>query len=640
MTGPSFGTFSRGGFVALALFLSAGAASAQVRLAAWNISNWSGTNRQADVQTAVYGIVPTGLALAGQRFAPDVIAVQEMNNASALAALVTVLNTASGSPGDWAAAPYIDSALYSDAESSLVYRTSRFQLLATTTVAVGSTVATNQPRNTYRYDLRPVGYLAPQSVIAIYSVHMKSGSASDDNARRLVESIRIRDNAEGVNTNGPNTALPAGYNFLLAGDMNMQSSGQTSYVELVGSQTNNAGRFFDPINTPGSWNNSSTFRFIHTQDPANAGGGGMDDRHDQILISASLRDTIGWHYIGSSSLSFSSSTWNDPNHSYRCWGNDGTTYNIGLATTGNTQVGPAIAQALINCATASGGHLPVFADFRVPAKATANAMTIDFGSVVQGSAAPQRTLTITNTGDIVLFGANGIATLTYNLPAGAGFTIPTGTYTEAPGGGGRNHTLVMPTLTVGPKSATLVIGTDSPENPNLTVTLTGNVTAPNLPPVANAGTDITVTDSDNNGSESVMLSGSASTDDGTIVSYEWLNGSTPLGTGVTLTASFPVGATTVTLRVTDNGGLTATDTVLVTVNAGGLVCDAIDFNNNGVFPEDQDTIDFFDVLAGGTPATCDPNLGCSDIDFNNNGVFPEDEDVVAYFRVLAGGDCE
>ncbi len=68
-------------------------------------------------------------------------------------------------------------------------------------------------------------------------------------------------------------------------------------------------------------------------------------------------------------------------------------------------------------------------------------------------------------------------------------------------------------------------------------------------------------------------------------------------------------------------------------------CDDIDFNNNGVFPEDQDVIDFFDVLAGGTPVTCDPVAGCNDIDFNNNGVFPEDQDVVDFFNVLAGGAC-
>jgi hypothetical protein len=72
---------------------------------------------------------------------------------------------------------------------------------------------------------------------------------------------------------------------------------------------------------------------------------------------------------------------------------------------------------------------------------------------------------------------------------------------------------------------------------------------------------------------------------------------------------------------------------------GSIGCDDIDFNNNNVFPEDQDVVDFFEVLAGGTPPTCDTVEGCNDIDFNNNGVFPEDQDVIDFFTVLAGGDC-
>ncbi|HLP84325.1 MAG TPA: hypothetical protein VK157_08240 [Phycisphaerales bacterium] len=66
-------------------------------------------------------------------------------------------------------------------------------------------------------------------------------------------------------------------------------------------------------------------------------------------------------------------------------------------------------------------------------------------------------------------------------------------------------------------------------------------------------------------------------------------------------------------------------------------CDAIDFNNNSVFPEDQDVIDLFNVLAGGDCST-GPGL-CNDIDFNNNGVFPEDQDVIDFFNVLSGGTC-
>ncbi len=64
-------------------------------------------------------------------------------------------------------------------------------------------------------------------------------------------------------------------------------------------------------------------------------------------------------------------------------------------------------------------------------------------------------------------------------------------------------------------------------------------------------------------------------------------------------------------------------------------CDTVDFNGNGVFPEDQDVVDYLDVLAGGV---C-PTGTCNDIDFNNNGVFPEDQDVVDFFNILAGGTC-
>jgi aminopeptidase N len=65
----------------------------------------------------------------------------------------------------------------------------------------------------------------------------------------------------------------------------------------------------------------------------------------------------------------------------------------------------------------------------------------------------------------------------------------------------------------------------------------------------------------------------------------------------------------------------------------GAPCTDIDFNNNGVFPEDQDVIDFFNVLAGSSCPTCDT------IDFNGNNVFPEDQDVIDFFTVLAGGSC-
>ncbi len=65
-------------------------------------------------------------------------------------------------------------------------------------------------------------------------------------------------------------------------------------------------------------------------------------------------------------------------------------------------------------------------------------------------------------------------------------------------------------------------------------------------------------------------------------------------------------------------------------------CDSIDFNADGLFPSDQDLIDFLTVLAGGT---CSNDPLCNDIDFNNNGLFPEDNDLLSLLSILAGGEC-
>ncbi len=66
-----------------------------------------------------------------------------------------------------------------------------------------------------------------------------------------------------------------------------------------------------------------------------------------------------------------------------------------------------------------------------------------------------------------------------------------------------------------------------------------------------------------------------------------------------------------------------------------VLCDSIDFNNDNLFPADDDLIDFLSVLAGGSCSTGD----CNDLDFNNDCLFPSDEDFIAFLTVLAGGSC-
>ncbi|MBE0534933.1 MAG: right-handed parallel beta-helix repeat-containing protein [Phycisphaerae bacterium] len=125
----------------------------------------------------------------------------------------------------------------------------------------------------------------------------------------------------------------------------------------------------------------------------------------------------------------------------------------------------------------------------------------------------------------------------------------------------------------------------------------GGSTPVNTPPVANAGADQTIVDMDGDGSERVTLDGTASTDPGgKIVSYVWKRGTTTIGSGANPEVALTLGQHTITLTVTDDGGLTASDTVTVTVadkstvlkafwkmneNAGSVVADSSTNTNTG-----------------------------------------------------------
>ncbi|HLP84184.1 MAG TPA: hypothetical protein VK157_07535 [Phycisphaerales bacterium] len=75
--------------------------------------------------------------------------------------------------------------------------------------------------------------------------------------------------------------------------------------------------------------------------------------------------------------------------------------------------------------------------------------------------------------------------------------------------------------------------------------------------------------------------------------------------GVWNTASLPACAATLRLTVNDRSLVNCSTVnssshyISVRIKRPGT-CSDIDFNNNGVFPEDQDVIDFFNVLAGGS----------------------------------------
>lgn len=440
----------RFGFLLSALAL-ASVGSAQLRVVSYNLSNYSG-GRAADLETVIFGTYQ-GLSLNA-----DVLLMQEFTSQTAVNQFLNVLNSSSESSGTWAAAPFVNGP---DTDNAFFYRSDRLQLVASSVISQGGNNPL-PPRNTNRYDVRLKGYATLQPKIAIYGCHLKAGTGSTDQQRRLVEATNIRNNAQQLDSSFSG--------FVVGGDFNLQNSNDPSWIKFVGSESNNLGRLFDPINSPGNWNDNYTFRFIHTQDPSTTT---MDSRYDFILLSAGLIDNVGFTYKGISSIPYSTTTWNDPNHSYRVWGNDGTSFETQLSVADNTMVGPQIAQALINAATSAGGHLPVLLDLLVPAEMSVPQSTLNFGTVIQGNQA-SLPIQVSNATNATLW-RSGVSDLFYQMNADSVFSAPIGPFLESAGGGSNTHTISVNTSNPGTFNGTLDVSSLNSESNSVQIPLSVNV---------------------------------------------------------------------------------------------------------------------------------------------------------------------
>ena len=122
-----------------------------------------------------------------------------------------------------------------------------------------------------------------------------------------------------------------------------------------------------------------------------------------------------------------------------------------------------------------------------------------------------------------------------------------------PNGSTPSVTLVVTDNAGGTGSVTKQINIGGPPPPPTNQPPVANITFNCVPRVPNVGSDCT-------------FNGSTSTDDGTIVSYTWSAPNKPTKTGVTATYPFPTGATpSITLTVVDNGGLSNSKTIQITI---------------------------------------------------------------------------
>jgi hypothetical protein len=176
--------------------------------------------------------------------------------------------------------------------------------------------------------------------------------------------------------------------------------------------------------------------------------GGIDDRFDLQIATADLLDGAGLSYIGPTSTGLELL-----DHSYRAFGNDGSSFDmpITLPTTGRSQ-SAAVLQALHDFSD----HLPVIADYQVPAALDVSAAAVPYklslGQVFELS------VTVSNSASVI--SSIGADELDYSLMA-AGDVSGDEDGTDAALNGGNDHLVTFDTSSLGAKTGMITVSSSS-----------------------------------------------------------------------------------------------------------------------------------------------------------------------------------
>jgi len=260
---------------------------------------------------------------------------------------------------------------------------------------------------------------------------------------------------------------------------------------------------------------------------------------------------------------------------------DGTVTNSRCALEG--WCGTAGVQETYQVASALEGTytLEVYPFGGEPNNGQGGSFNVDIFTGAAGVATPSNTPPIADAGpDQTVTDSDGLpgesVTLDGTLSTDSDGTITSYVWSEE---GVQIATGPNPTVSLGDGAHTVTLTVTDDDNATDTDDVAVTVAAPpvaNTPPVADAGPDQTVTDTDGDGSQDVNLDGTGSTDsDGSITSYVWSEGGVQIATGATPTVSLDVGTHTVTLTVTDDDNATDTDTVSITVSPPPPTSDTI-----------------------------------------------------------------
>jgi len=307
--------------LAIALF-SAAKAQDTLKVMQYNLLDYGGANAPANKNPNLKIIINEVL--------PDVFTVNELSNNALYAdnILVNVLNT--NGRNYYQRCTYTNQA-NSNVVNMLFYNSNKLAFHSQYTILYSL-----RDMNVYRLYYKDPNLAQTQDTVFFTFVvaHLKAGSGFENTRESMANTAM--NYLDGLSNPG---------NVCIQGDFNLYGASEPAYQKMT-THTNPQIRMYDPINSPGEWNENAAFKNIHTQSTrvnaeADGGsGGGSDDRFDFILINQSVRDSLnGVRYIPGS---------------YHAFGQDGNHFN-GAVNTNNTVVSPTVANALY----AMSDHHPV-----------------------------------------------------------------------------------------------------------------------------------------------------------------------------------------------------------------------------------------------------------------------------------------
>jgi endonuclease/exonuclease/phosphatase family metal-dependent hydrolase len=424
----------------LIVFACAATAQAQLRIVSYNTTKDGPHPGLATVLQAIGEQSRNGIARP-----IDVLLLQEQNGPFGdTQAIVDILNGIYGA-GTYARGNAIADSTDPDDRQTIVYNASTVTLVHELGLGNVGSGANQQPRQTMRYRLRPIGY-DTAAEFYVYNSHTRADDGSAFEAQRLLEAKAIRTNYG---------TLPTGTHAIYAGDFNFYRSTDDGFEWLTMSGT---GQAFDPINRVGSWHDSSNFRDVHTQSPcAESVGvclgaiGGMDDRFDFQLVTAGLLDGEGFGYLPGS---------------YHAFGNNGSTFNQNI----NERVGGQLINSysftgvtsytksqILDALWTASDHLPVVADYQVPA--VMQTLSLSVPPTLAVGQEFDLVVTVLNAANVLT--PLGADELDYTLTASGDVSGTFLNQVDPALGEGNTHLVTLDTSTLGMKSGTITVSSES-----------------------------------------------------------------------------------------------------------------------------------------------------------------------------------